>query len=261
MNWNLVWAIVVRHLYNFKHSLDRLSDTFYWPTMDLLLWGFTSVYIAQKTTAVPGIVVAILSGIILWMIVWRSQFEITVNLLEEMWSQNMVNLFASPLRVREWITAVFILGVIKMVLSVGFAVFLAIIIYKANIFSLGFYLIPFMINLMLTGWAVGLIVAAFIVYYGMRIQTIAWSGAALLSPFSGVFYPVSVLPSWAQKISTILPTTYIFEGMRTVIFTGSLSIHLLLLSFLLNIFFLAIGVLLFVYMFEKSKNSGLSRLE
>src|SRR5258708_7832069 len=160
INWNLVWAVVVRHLYNFRHSVDRASDAFYWPAMDVFLWGFASKAITQSSVNLPGIVVTILSGLILWMIVWRGQYEITVNLLEEMWSQNLVNLFASPLRLREWVVGVFILGFIKMLLTVGFAVFLAWIVYQANIFNLGFYLIPFMISLLLTGWAAGLIVSS-----------------------------------------------------------------------------------------------------
>src|SRR3989344_4097885 len=154
MNWNAVNGIVFRHLYNFKHSWDRLSDAFYWPAMDIFLWGFTSVYITKQSGSIPGIAVILLSGLILWQIVWRSQYEITVNLLEEMWNQNLANLFASPLRVREWLAGVFILGILKMFMSLSFAVVLAYVAYKANIFLLGFYLIPFMANLLITGWAV-----------------------------------------------------------------------------------------------------------
>lgn len=261
MNWGIVGAIIVRHLYNFKHSLDRLSDAFYWPAVDIFLWGFTSVYITKQAGNVPGIVTILLSGLILWMVVWRGQYEITVNLLEEMWNQNLANLFASPLRVREWVVGVFILGILKMVMSISFAILLAYFAYKANIFSLGFYLIPFMINLLLTGWAVGLIVAGLIVLFGMRIQTLAWTGIFLIAPFSGVYYPISTLPHWAQNISMFLPTSYIFEGMRSVILDGKMLPSMLLKSFLLNAVFLALGIFLFIRMFEKSKEKGLARLE
>jgi len=261
MNWGIVGAIVFRHLYNFKHSWDRLSDAFYWPAMDIFLWGFTSVYITKQSGNIPGIAVILLSGLILWQIVWRSQYEITVNLLEEMWNQNLANLFASPLRVREWLAGVFILGILKMILSLSFAVLLALFAYKANIFLLGFYLIPFMINLLITGWAVGLIVAGLIVLYGMRIQTLAWTGIFLLAPFSAVYYPVSTLPVWAQKIAMFIPTSYIFEGMREVITNGKTAPDMLLKSFLLNGLFLVLGFVLFIFMFDKSKTKGLARLE
>lgn len=261
MNWNAVNAIVFRHLYNFKHSWDRLSDAFYWPAMDIFLWGFTSVYITKQSGSIPGIAVILLSGLILWQIVWRSQYEITVNLLEEMWNQNLANLFASPLRVREWLAGVFILGILKMFMSLSFAVALAYVAYKTNIFLLGFYLIPFMANLLITGWAVGLIVAGLIVLYGMRIQTLAWTGIFLLAPFSAVYYPISTLPDWAQKIAAFIPTSYIFEGMRSIIVNGELAPGMLLKSFLLNCLFLVLGLVLFNYMFTKSKTKGLARLE
>ena len=110
MNLYRIWGVTLRSLYNFRHSYDRIADAFYWPAMNILLWGFTTVYVANAEGSLSFIVISVLSGIILWMLVWRSQYEITVNLLEEMWNDNMMNLFASPLRVREWILGVFILG-------------------------------------------------------------------------------------------------------------------------------------------------------
>ncbi len=261
MNWNAVLGIVYRHLYNIRHSLDRSVDVFYWPAMDIFLWGFTSVYITKQAGAIPQIVVVLLSGLVLWMIVWRSQYEITVNLLEEMWNQNLVNFFASPMRLREWMAGVFLLGILKMFIAIPFAIFLSFVFYKANIFSLGFFLIPFALSLLLTGWAFGLIVAGLIVQYGMRIQNLAWSGIYLIAPFSGIYYPVSTLPSWAQKISHLLPTSYIFEGMREIIFKNTLSWDKLLISFTINLLLLVFGTLFFVRMFEKSKEKGLARLE
>lgn len=261
MRWNLVWAIVIRHMYNFKHTLDRSTDVFFWPAMDIILWGFTTLYISQEVTGLPYIITTVLSGLILWMTVWRGQYEITVNLLEEMWNQNMINIFASPIKLKEWIAGVFLLGIIKMFFTLTFATLVAVIVYKAQIFSLGFYLIPFLGNLLLTGWGFGILVAAVIIRYGTKIQTLAWSGVSLISPFSGVFYPISVLPDWAQKISAFLPTSYIFEGMRIIILKGTLPLDYLLKAFLLNIFILSFGLIFFNYMFKKSKEDGLSRLE
>lgn len=253
--------MVVRYLYLFRHSLDRLSDTFYWPAMDLLVWGFTSIYLQKQSQNVPGLIVAILTGLIFWLVVWRSQYEITVNLLEEMWSRNLVNLFTSPLKVSEWIVAVLILGILKMILSFLFASGLALILYKANIFNFGFLLLPFFLSLLLTGWFAGFFVAGLIIRFGTRIQTLAWSGVVLLSPFSAIYYPVNILPTWAQKVAQIIPTSYIFEGMREVLFTSNLSGEKLVISFILNIFYLILAILFFNFMFEKSKRLGLARLE
>jgi ABC-2 type transport system permease protein len=43
----------------------------------------------------------------------------------------------------------------------------------------------------------------------------------LLLVISGVYYPVSVLPEWMQKLSTISPATYTLEGCRKAILDGA----------------------------------------
>ena len=89
----------------------------------------------------------------------------------------------------------------------------------------------------------------------------AWAIPWGLMPFSGVFYPPETLPMWGQKVSALLPTTYIFEGMREVITTGLVSYEKLFISFGLNILYLIIAVVFFKICFSVSLKKGLSRLE
>ena len=51
-------------------------------------------------------------------------------------------------------------------------------------------------------------------------QTYRHSPQNKYDPNGAVFYPVSVLPAWLQKIAYLLPSTYVFEGMRQVLATG-----------------------------------------
>src|SRR3989304_421487 len=46
---------------------------------------------------------------------------------------------------------------------------------------------------------------------------------ALISPFAGVFYPISTLPQWMQVISHLLPPSYIFESIRAIVSGGAAS--------------------------------------
>jgi len=262
MNQGRINAVIWRHLYNFRHSLDRLADSFYWPAVDILLWGLTSIYIQKSGANVSQIVLMILSGLVLWMVVWRSQYEITINLLEELWSSNLVNLFSTPLKVSEWIAAVVILGLIKMLMTISFATALVWLLYKIDVlFALGWLLLPFMVLLLMFGWSVGFIVAGLIVRFGMRIQTLAWTGIYLLAPFSAIYYPVSSLPAWAQTIARLTPTSYVFEGMRSVIFTGTMDQAGLIKSVGLTIVFFVGAIGFFLLMFNQSRKTGLARLE
>lgn len=175
MNINRIKAIIIRHLYNFRHHLDRLSDSFYWPAMDIILWGLTSQYIQKTGGKASNIVLILLSGLVFWQVIWRGQYEITVNFLEEVWSQNLVNMFSTPLTLEEWVAGVMFLGIIKMIITVTFAIFLVWLLYTINILSFGFLLIPFFISLLMMGWWVGLMVTGLLVLFGRQVQTLAWS--------------------------------------------------------------------------------------
>lgn len=261
MRWHRIWAVVVRHLYNFRHSGDKLSDAFYWPAMDIFLWGLTSSYILKQAGNLPNIVLVLLTGLIYWQIVWRSQYEMTQSLLEELWSRNMTNMFASPLTVPEWISGIILLGMLKMVVTIGFASLLAWILYTVNVFSVGFYFLPFLALLLMIGWVVGFIVLGVIITYGTQIQTLAWAGVYILAPFSGIYYPISILPAWAQAVARFIPTSYIFEGMRQIIRTGRMPISNLLISTALTAAYLVLSLGLFVMLFRHRQNKGFSQLD
>ncbi len=259
INFNRVFAMIYRYWLAMKHSYDRLGDMFYWPAMDLFIWGLTGLYIVKLSTNNQNIIIIVLTGLIYWLVIWRSQYEITTNLLQEMWDRNLVNIFASPLKVSEWIVAVMIFGFIKMVVTVSFSGILALILYSYPIFAYGLYTIPIILSLVLTGWTAGFIVAAFIIRFGQKIQTLAWTGVALISPFSVLYYPLNILPDWAQKVAWFIPSSHIFEGMREITFTGRISYDKLYISFGLNILYLFLALWFFNFMFNKTKKIGLDK--
>ncbi len=260
MNLNRVWAMVLRYVCNMRHSLDRLSDMFYWPAIDLFVWGLTGLYLAQLISKSHQYLFVILSGLVFWLIIWRAQYEITISLLSEFWDRNIVNLFTTPLTLTEMMVSFMIFGFLKTIGSLAFSASLAYLLYGYNVFYFGWNLVLFFISLMLTGWAVGFLVGAVLVRYGQKFQAIGWAGVALISPFSAIYYPVSVLPVWAQKVSALIPSTYIFEAIREMLFTHHVSYDKILISFGLNLVYLTLAIVFFRHMFDKSRKLGLGRL-
>ncbi|MBI2036199.1 ABC transporter permease [Candidatus Microgenomates bacterium] len=260
INVNRVKAMLLRYAYNMRHSFDRLTDMFYWPAMDLLIWGLTGFYFIKSSAEFSSLLFVILSGLIFWLVVWRTQYEITTNMLSEIWDKNIVNIFASPLKISEWIAAFMVFGITKMFISLTFSSILAFVLFKLNVFLYGFYLIPLIVNLILTGWAAGFFVAGFLVRFGNTIQTLAWAGVYLIAPFSAIFYPITILPTWAQKISQFVPSSYVFEGIREILFTGHLSTDKIIASLALNLIYLILSICFFTFMFHKSRKLGLGRL-
>lgn len=260
MKLNRVYAIILKSFFSFRHSLDRLSDVFYWPIIDLILWGLTSAYFTKYANNIPNIVLLMLSGALLWIITWRGQSEITIGILDDLWNKNLINLFASPLKFSEWITALIAIGIIKAFISFSFAVLVAYLLYAVNIMPYAFRLIPFALLLIITGWSIGFFIASLILRFGTRIQSLAWTVPWIVSPFSAIYYPVSILPDWAQKISSLIPTSYVFEGMREVINMGKVDPMKILMSLTLNIIYLALSIYFLRSSFNKIIKRGLNSL-
>jgi ABC-2 type transport system permease protein len=254
-------AVIVRHLYLFPRTLERWSESIYWPVLDLVVWGLTSRWVESAGPDVPHLALLVLTGVVFWQVVWRANYEISVNLLEEFWNQNLVNLFATPLSVWEWSVGLVVLGLLKNVITLLVGAGAVWLLYKLNIFAVGWLILPFLFSLLISGWFMGFAASGVIIYYGRRLQSIAWMAGFALAPFSAVYYPVDVLPRWAQIIASALPMTYVFEGMRKVLRGAPMPIEDLLISFGLNILYLSLTILFFGWMFERSRDRGLGRLD
>lgn len=260
MKFYRVKAIIIKNIFNEFSNIIRLADSLYWPIIDIAVWGLSSVWLQKSQANVPNVVLVMMTGLVLWQVMSRANNEISLTLLEEVWSKSLVNLFSTPLLLSEWLCGVLITGLIKTGFVLIFGAGVVWAFYALNIFSAGWYLLPFVFSLIMFGWIIGLLGASIIIYWGQKMQSIPWMMLFLFAPFSAVFYPIEVLPAWMKVIAKMLPGSYIFEGMRKVIFTGTMPLNDLLISFALNIIYLALTLLLFKFMFEKSRARGLSQL-
>ncbi|MDP3882271.1 MAG: ABC transporter permease [Nanoarchaeota archaeon] len=256
MKWHRINALLMRHLYLYRRSLPRIMDIFYWPVMELLLWGFLSLYLARLEIANFNAVTFLLGGIIFWDLLSQSQRVVSVAFLEEVWERNLLNLFVTPLKMKEFLASTVILGLVRIFVVSIIMAGLAFLFYSFNIFTFGLFLIPFMANLLLFGWILGLLTTAIILRYGSSAQVLAFGLIFLLQPFSAVFYPVSILPQGVQYVANILPSTHVFEGMRAVINTGTLPLNHFLWAVVLNLLFLGLILVYFYRMFAWVKRSG-----
>jgi ABC-2 type transport system permease protein len=231
-------------------------DIFYWPVMDLVLWGFLSYYIEKLNLGNVNFVTIFLGSIILWSIFHQAQQSISVAFLEEVWEKNLLNIFVTPLTIMEFLFSTLFLGVVKIFLVTIVLAVLAYIMYAFNFFVLGFTLIPFLINLLVFGWVLGLFTMAVIMRFGTSAQVLAFGFIFILQPFCAVFYPVSALPHTIQFVSYLIPSTYVFEGMREVLATGILPMQSVVLGAVWNLFYLALVMFLFYGMFNWMKRQG-----
>ena len=256
LRWHRVNALLFRHLYLYRRSLPRLMDIFYWPVMELLLWGFISLYLEKFKFTTFNIVTVLLGAVIFWDFLSQSQRAVSIAFLEDVWERNFLNLFVTPLLVSEFLASTILLGLVRVIFVSIVMGILAFVFYTFNILQFGIYLIPFIANLLIFGWILGLFTTGIILRYGTSAQVLAFGFILLLQPFSAVFYPVSALPHGLQYVSYILPSTHVFEGMRSVISNGVFPLSEFGIGLLLNLIYTILVLFYFYRMFARVKEKG-----
>src|SRR5438309_6007860 len=154
-----VAAMVLRYLYLLRSSWSRVLELIYWPAMQLVVWGFLQMYIAQNAGFFARAGGVFIGAVMMWDILFRGQLGFSVSFLEEMWSRNLGNLMISPLRPIEFVAALMIMSLIRLAIGMVPVTLLATAFLGFNLYGLGFALAAFFLNLMLTGWALGIVVA------------------------------------------------------------------------------------------------------
>jgi ABC-2 type transport system permease protein len=252
-----VFALTYRHLYLLRRSWPRVIELVYWPTMQLLLWGFITSFFIQHSSWVAQAAGVLISAVLLWDVLFRSNLGVTLPFVEEMWARNLASLFVSPLKPVEFVAALYLLSAVRTVVSILPAALLALPFFDVWVFDLGPPLAAFFINLLVMGWAIGLAVAALVLRFGLAAESLCWLGVFLLAPVSCVYYPVETLPGWLQAIALTLPSTYVFEGMRSVLFDDVFRWDLLQWAVGLNVLYLSLSAALFFWMVRVARERGL----
>jgi ABC-2 type transport system permease protein len=251
-----VAAMMLRYWYLLRSSWPRLLDLVYWPTVQMLTWGFLQYYIATNAGFFARAGGTFIGAVLLWDILFRGQLGFSISFLEEMWSRNIGNLMMSPLRPFEFIAALMVMSVVRLSIGAVPVTLLAIAFFGFNLYALGLALVAFFFNLMLTSWAIGIFVSGLILRNGMGAENFAWSIMFLFMPLTCVYYPVTTLPVWLQPVAWMLPPTYVFEGMRTLLIHKVFRPDLMLDALGLNFVLFAAGVAAFLALLRSARRNG-----
>lgn len=251
-----VGAMLLRHWYLLRSSWPRTVELIYWPTVQMLTWGFVQSYVSANSTFFAQAAGTFIGALLLWDILLRSQQGFSFAFLEEMWARNLGNILMSPLRPSEFMASLMVVSLIRLAIGMVPVTILAVPLFGYNILSLGFALAAFFANLVLTGWAIGILVAGLLLRQGMGAESIAWSLMFLLMPLVCVYYPVTTLPGFLQPIAWLLPPTYVFEGMRAVVIDREVRLDLMAQAFAMNAGYVTLALVAFFALLKSARRSG-----
>ena len=256
MKLRRMYALSIRHLYLIRGSFPRILDLIYWPTIQIILWGFISKFFTMYSDYYNNTVGVILSCAILYDFLFRSSISFNMLFLEEIWSRNFTNLFVAPLKISEIITALTFTALIRTLIGIVPAIILMSPLFGVSILNMGPTLLLLFLSLYMFGTTLGILVTSGLLRFGPAFENTAWSSLFLLAPLGCVYYPISILPEWLQYVSKFLPLVYVFEEARSILINSVISYENIFKALLLNLFYFVIAIIIFYFSFYGARKKG-----
>jgi ABC-2 type transport system permease protein len=255
-SFNRVRAMVRRYWYLLRSSWPRVLDLIYWPAVQMLMWGFLQLYVSQNGGLFARASGVFIGAVLLWDILFRGQLGFSISFLEEMYAHNLANLMMSPLRPVEFIAALMTMSVVRLLIGMIPVTLLALAFFGFNLWSLGFALAAFFVNLILTSWSIGIFVAGLLLRTGLGAESMAWTIMFLFLPLTCEYYPVTVLPGFLQDVAWALPPTNVFEGMRALLIDHVFRADLMLEALAFNVVLFAAASFAFLKLLQSAREQG-----
>ncbi len=257
MSLRRLLAIALRQFYLLRGSAARFLPLFAWVTIDMVLWGFMTKYLNSVTGSRYQFVPALLGAVLFWDLMTRVMQGVTTAFFEDVWSRNFLNVFASPITTREYIGGLLLSSVGTSLVGLVFMVLIATLAFGLNFAVYGFMAIPFVLVLFLFGLALGITGSAIVLRLGPAAEWFVWPIPALLSPFAAVYYPLSTLPPWMRWMARLLPPSYVFEGMRSIVAGHGFHGAVLARAFALALVYIGLAYWFFASVFRYAVRTGL----
>lgn len=252
-----VAAIVIRQYYLLRGSPTRVLPLFAWVAVDIILWGFISRYLDSVSGAHINFVASFLGAVLLWDFFTRVMQGVTTAFLEDVWSRNFINLFATPLTLTEYLAGLVLTSIATSLVGLAVMMVLAGAVFGLPYLAFGAAILPFLLVLFLFGIVLGVLACAMVLRLGPASEWLVWPIPALLSPFAAVFYPISMLPPWMQAVGRLMPASYVFEGLRQMTSGGAFPTASLLLGMSIVLAELVLAGWAFHSIFRYAVRSGL----
>ncbi|MDB6078317.1 MAG: Transport permease protein [Akkermansiaceae bacterium] len=264
-HFNVIRALTTRYVLLYAKNPVRTFELFFWPLVQLMVWGFLTMYLQKQGAAsaggnsgdFPKYITFLIGGIILWDALFRAQQGVSISFLEDVWTRNLLNIFAAPVKMTDYVAATFVVGVLRVAVTGIMLGIISALAYSFNLLDLQWGLIAYYGNLMLFGWSLGLISIALILRWGHGAESLAWALPFMIQPFACVFYPMSALPQHLQFVASLFPPAHVFEGMREAIGTGHFAFHHFNIALGLNAIYLLLSGWLLLRVLRVARVKGL----
>lgn len=258
MRLQAIIGISSRQLHLMRGTPMRVLPMFSWVALDIVIWGLMTRYLDSVTDSEIDLQRILLGAVIFWSFHVHLMQGVTAAFLEDIYSRNLLNLFATPLSLSEYLVGLILTSVGTSVTGLMLMAGLASGIFGLPLTSFGVTIIPSALVLCSFGVALGILASALVMRFGQSFGPLVFAIPALLMPFAGVFYPLSSVPAWMRYVGHLLPPSYVFETLRAITRNQPVpSPALLMVAFGLAAIYIVFASFIFARVFRHSVNTGL----
>ncbi len=250
-------AIVLRQFYLMRGSTVRIVPLFAWVAIDIVLWGFITKYLDSLGSSRHDFVPLLLGAVLLWDFFGRVMYGVTTAFLEDVWSRNFLNFFASPMTIPDYLAGLVVSSIMASTIGLVVMILIAGLVFGLSLFGYGMAIVPCILVLFLFGIAFGIFATSIVLRLGPAAEWFIWPLPAVISPFVGVFYPLSTLPNWMQWAARVLPPSYVFENLRAIVHGQPPSWTSLAASGMLALGYILLACFTFTRVFHFAVRTGL----
>jgi ABC-2 type transport system permease protein len=219
-----LWGIVERNAY--------LVKRYFWWELAFFIWTVANTlaitFIAKGVEATGGhldvqrTTTALLIGAVIWSYLGIIFEVLTETVAWERWEGTIEYTFMAPLS-----RAVHLGGMGLFAVGYGIVRTALLFLVVAAFFGLHLQQADFVTAIVLLAVAsvsfvgLGMVTAVLPLISPEKGAQLGFIAQGLLLVVSGVYYPVSVMPEWMQRLSTISPATYALRGIRAAVLNGA----------------------------------------
>src|SRR5216683_1963621 len=209
--WVRLTAFAYRNLIMARRNVFFLFELTFWPGVAMLSHGLLTRFLDLT----PQMTAFILVGTVALSAVQVCQLDVAYAVLFDIWSKSMKHQFLTPVRIHHLALGSWLVGVGR-----GVIVWALMALIGSWAFGFDFIgagpgsLTLFLLGCFLCSLIIGLLVCSLVLLFGTRAETSAWAAVNFIVMLSGIYYPVSVLPGWAQSVAAGIPLTYFLDAFR-----------------------------------------------
>jgi ABC-2 type transport system permease protein len=254
MNLQRTLAIIERDLRIVLRLKWRLVEVFYFPITSVIIWGFFTLWTKQYAIEAGF---ALLAINIFWSFAYQSQSGANMQLMEDRWNEEFKKLVTTPLRPGEYLIGKTFSSLVFTMLSFFVTVIISYLAFGYTVI-VNNTLVFFVLSLITVAASVGIgiLIASFIIVFGNEYSFFSWSVMQVFMLFSAPFFPLSTYPYVLQLISKIIPFTWVFESIRSIVTTNTVPNDYLIKGAILGALFVVLSVPVYSLAIEKARKNG-----